>query len=34
MADLMTGTKPVVNPTDFRLLRLVDDSRIRSHTGV
>ncbi len=34
MADLMTGTKPVVNPTDFRLPRFADDSRIRSHTGV
>jgi len=34
MADLMTGTKPVVNPTDFCLPRFADDSRIRPHTGV
>jgi hypothetical protein len=34
MADLMTGTKSVVNPTEFRLPRFDDDGRIRSHTGV
>jgi hypothetical protein len=29
-----TGTKPVVNSTDFRLPRFTDDSRIRAHAGV
>ena len=33
MADLMTGTKPLVNPTDLRLPRFADDSQIRSHTA-
>ena len=34
VADLMTGSKSVVNPSEFRLPRFDDDSWTRSHPGV
>ncbi len=33
MADLVTGTTPVVDPHDFRLSRFTDGSRVRPQTG-
>jgi hypothetical protein len=34
MADLVTGTKPVVDPSDFHLPLFSDGSWFRSHTEV
>jgi glycine/D-amino acid oxidase-like deaminating enzyme len=33
-ADLVTGAQPVVDPTDFRLSRFSDGSRVRPFTGI
>jgi len=33
MADLVTGAMPVVDPTDFRLSRFTDGSRVRINKG-
>lgn len=33
-ADLVTGSQPVVDPTDFRLSRFSDGSRVRPFTGI